>query len=46
MLKQMVRDRVKPDLKTFTQLLDSLPSDTQAEEVSTHTKAPQRTQND
>lgn len=32
-LRQMVKDRVTPDLKTFTQLLDSLPPDTQAEEA-------------
>lgn len=29
----MVKDRVTPNLKTFTQLLDSLPDDTQAEQV-------------
>ncbi|XP_042218600.1 pentatricopeptide repeat-containing protein 1, mitochondrial-like isoform X2 [Homarus americanus] len=32
-LKQMSQDRVKPDLKTVTQLLGSLPSSIQAEEA-------------
>lgn len=32
-LRQMAKDKVTPNLKTFTQLLDSLPPNTQAEEV-------------
>lgn len=35
LLEQMVADGVKPDLKTVTQILDSLPSDTQTVEVRT-----------
>ncbi|XP_045123066.1 pentatricopeptide repeat-containing protein 1, mitochondrial-like isoform X3 [Portunus trituberculatus] len=33
-LMQMKRDKITPDLKTFTQMLESLPPDTQAEQVS------------
>lgn len=32
LIKQMERDRVKPDLRTVTQLIDSLPSNNEAEE--------------
>lgn len=32
-LMQMKRDKITPDLKTFTQMLESLPPDTQAEQA-------------
>lgn len=34
LLKEMEEDNVKPDIKTFTQLLNIMPSTTDSEEVS------------
>jgi hypothetical protein len=35
-LEQMKKDGVKPDIKTFTQLLDTIPSTKAAELVTVH----------
>jgi len=37
-LKNMKSNKIKPDIKTFTQLLEVIPSTLSAEKVSTYVK--------